>query len=138
MLLFEAPRWTSTSFDPTLGFPGEGPSPSPHKQWRFNPAPALLHSATLPSLGSKWRQWALGTLQGTIPLHPEHFLTERSSVDDVHCCLLALAAAGNSPLPIAARIQIRPHLLEPILGKDSVTCVQATGGSAYNFTTRPF
>ena len=97
-----------------------------------------MHSATLPSPGSKWRQWALGTLQGTIPLHPEHFLTERSAVDDVHCCLLALAAAGNSPLPIAARIQSRPHRLEPILGKDSVTCIQATGGSAYNFTTRPF
>ena len=135
---FEAPSWVSTSFDPTLGFPGEGPSPAPHKQWRFHSAPALLHSATLPSPGSKWRQWALGTLQGTFPLHPEFFLTEGSAADDVHFCLLALAEAGNSPLPIAARIQSRPHRLESILGKESVTCIQATGGSAYNFVTRPF
>jgi hypothetical protein len=26
---------------PPLVFPGEGPSPSPHKQWRFNFAPAV-------------------------------------------------------------------------------------------------
>jgi hypothetical protein len=105
---FEAPSWISASFDPTLGFPGEGPSPPPHRPWRFNSAPAILHSASLPSPGSKWRQWALGTLQGMILLHPDHYLTERSAADDVHFCLLALAEAGNSPRPIAARIQSRP------------------------------
>jgi hypothetical protein len=73
-----------------------------------------------------------------IPLHPDHYLTERSAVDDVHFCLLALAEAGNSPSPIAARIQSRSHRLESLLGKDTVTSVQATGGSAYNFVTRPF
>ena len=69
---------------------------------------------------------------------PEHFLTERSAADDVHSCLLALAETGNSPRPIAARIQSRPHRLESLLGKDTVTSIQATGGSAYNFVTRPF
>jgi hypothetical protein len=135
---FEAPHWVSTSFDPTLGFPGEGPNPPPHRPWRLNSAPAVSHSASLPLPGSKWRQWALGTLQGVIPLHPDHYLTERSAADDVHFCLLALAEAGNSPSPIAARIQSRPHRLESLLGKNTVTAIQATGGSAYNVVTRPF
>jgi hypothetical protein len=104
----------------------------------LNSAPGFSHSASLPLPGSKWRQWALGTLQGVIPLHPDHYLTERSAADDVHFCLLALAEAGNSPSPIAARIQSRLHRLESLLDKDTVTSVQATGGSAYNFVTRPF
>jgi hypothetical protein len=62
----------------------------------------------------------------------------RSAADDVHFCLLALAEAGNSPSPIAARIQSQPHRLESLLGKNTVTAIQATGGSAYNFITRPF
>jgi hypothetical protein len=68
--MFEAPGWVSTSFDPTLGFPGEGPSTSPVPQWRFNSTPAILQSASLPSPGSRWRRWAIGILQGTIPCTP--------------------------------------------------------------------
>jgi hypothetical protein len=136
--MFEAPGWVSTSFDPTLGFSGEGPTFSPVPQWRFNSTPDILHSDSLPSPGSGWRRWALGTLQGTIPLHPEHTLTRLSTADDVHFCLLALAEAGNSPIPIAARIQQQSQRLEAILGKDAITSIQSWGGSAYNFTTRPF
>ncbi len=45
--MFEAPGWVSTSFDPTLVFPGEGPTFSPVSQWRFNSTPDILHSASL-------------------------------------------------------------------------------------------
>jgi hypothetical protein len=138
IFLFEAPRWTSTSFDPTLGFPGEGPDLSPHRTWRFNSTPEILHSAFLPSPGKDWRRWALGTLQGDIPLHPDHFINRLSTTHDIHLCLLALAETGNSPLPIAARIQSRPRQLHALLGKDEITAIQARGGSAYNFMTRPF
>jgi hypothetical protein len=87
--MFEAPGWVSTSFDPTLGFPGEGPSASPVPQWRFDSTPSILPPASLPSPGSRWRRWAIGILQGTIPLHPNHSLTQLSTADDVHFCLLA-------------------------------------------------
>jgi hypothetical protein len=136
--MFEAPGWVSTSFDPTLGFPGEGPDLHPHKTWRFNSTPEIMHSAFLPSPGKEWRKWALGTMQGDIPLHPDHFINRLSTTDDIHLCLLALAEAGNSPLPIAARIQSRPRQLDALLGKDETTSIQARGGSAYNFMTRPF
>ena len=138
MLLFEAPRWTSTSFDSTLGFPGKGPTLPAHRSWRFNSTPDILHSASLPSPGRKWRQWALGTLQGVIPLHPDYFITRLSTVDDVRLCLLALAEAGNSPLPIASRLQRNPQQLDALLGKEEITSIHAWGGSAYNFMTRPF
>ena len=138
MLLFEAPRWISTSFDPILGFPGEGPTLPAHQSWRFNSTPDILHSASLPSPGRRWRQWALGTLQGVIPLHPDYFITRLSTVDEVHFCLLALAEAGNSPLPIASRLQRNPQQLDALLGKEEITSIHAWGGSAYNFMTRPF
>ena len=136
--MFEAPRWTSTSFDPTLGFPEEGPTLPAYRSWRFNSTPDILHSASLPSPGRKWRQWALGTLQGVTPLHPDYVITRLSTVDDVHLCLLALAEAGNSPLPIASRLQCNPQQLDALLGKEEITSIHAWGGSAYNFTTRPF
>ena len=137
-LFFEAPGWVSTSFDPTLGFLGEGPALSPIPRWRFNSTPDILHSASLPSPGSKWRRWAFGTLQGTIPLHPEHSLTQLSTADDVHFCLFALPEAGNSSDPIAARIQGHPQRLAALLGTTAVTSIEARVGSAYNFLTRPF
>ncbi len=136
--MFEAPGWVSTSFNPTPGFPGEGPTFSPVPQWRFNSTPDFLQSASLPSPGSGWRRWALEMLRGTIPLHPNHTITRLSTADDVHFCLLALAEAGNSPAPIAARIQQQPQRLEAILGRDAIISIQSRGGSAYNFTTRPF
>ena len=121
-----------------MGFPGEGPDASRLKAWWSHPPLDTLHAATLSSPGSKWRRWALGTLKGETPLHPDYSLNRLSTTDDIHLCLLALAEAGNSPAPIAARIQSRPRRLEALLGHDEITSVQARGGSAYNFLTRPF
>jgi hypothetical protein len=121
-----------------LGFPGEGPDASRLKAWWSHPPLDTLHAATLSSPGSKWRRWALGTLKGEIPLHPDYSLNRLSTADDIHPCLLALAEAGNSPTPIAAWLQSRPRRLEALLGRDEITSVQARGGSAYNFLTRPF
>ena len=137
-LLYEASRWVPTWFDATLGFPGEGPDASRGKAWCSHPPLDTLHAATLSSPGSKWRRWALRTLKGETPLHPDYSINRLSTADDIHLCLLALAEAGNSPAPIAARLQSRPRRLEALLGHDEITSVQARGGSAYNFLTRPF
>ncbi len=45
-LMFEASGGVSTSFDPTLDFPGEGPSASPVPQWRFNSTPAICQKVS--------------------------------------------------------------------------------------------
>jgi hypothetical protein len=77
-------------------------------------------------------------LTGATPLHSEHIISRLSSADEIHFCLLALADEGNSPAPIAARIQSNPQRLGALLGDNEVTSIQARGGSAYNFMTRPF
>ena len=123
------PRWVSPGKVPT--------SPAGKRGGRTLPL-RLFYAATLSSPGCKWRHWALGTLKGAIPLHPDHALHRLSTADDFHLCLLALAEAGNSPTPIAARLQSRPQRLASLLGADEITSVQARGGSAYNFMTRPF
>jgi hypothetical protein len=135
---FEAPRWFSKFIDATLGFTGEGPVPCPGWKRRFSPSSDIFHSATLPSPGQRWRRWALRTLTGATPLHSEHTISRLSSADEIHLCLSALADKGNSPVPIAARIQSNPRRLGALLSENEVTSVQARGGSAYNFMTRPF
>jgi hypothetical protein len=61
-----------------------------------------------------------------------------SSDEHIHLCLLALVEKGNSQTPIAARLQSHPSRIGSLLGSDDPTSLTATGGSAYNFHTRPF
>jgi hypothetical protein len=92
-LFFEAPSWVSTSFDPTLGFPGEGPDTLIPPQWRCK---SLFFPAPVPQLpGDDWMQWARATMVGTIPIHCSAPILGSSSDDHVHLCLLALAECGN-------------------------------------------
>jgi hypothetical protein len=61
-----------------------------------------------------------------------------SSDEHIHLCLLALAEKGNSSTSIAARQQSHPSRIGSLLGLTDPTTLTATGGSAYNFHTRPF
>ncbi len=133
---FETPSWVSTSFDPTLGFPGEGPNTLPPPQWRYKP---LFFPAPAPQLpGDGWMQWARATMVGTIPIHSSAPILVSSSDDYVHLCLLALAERGHQSTPIAARLQTRPSRVSALLGPDDPTALAAVGGSAYDFHTLPF
>jgi hypothetical protein len=123
-------------FDATLGFPGEGPDPSPPREWHYTPTlcPAIIP----PSPGGAWLQWARATMVGTLPLPSSTPIDVSSSDESIHLCLLALAEQGNQSRPIAARLQSRPARLHALLGSDSPTVMAARGGSAYNFHRRPF
>jgi hypothetical protein len=128
----EASGWWTDLFDVTLGFPGEGPAPSPSHKWHYKPF--FLPDLAPPSLGSGWMQWARATMVCTIPIHVPSPIIASSSDDYVHLCLLALVEHGNQSTPIAAR----PSRVAALLGPDDPTSLAALGGSAYNFHTRPF
>ncbi len=136
VLFYEAPAWTSTCFDATLGFPGEGPDGSPPHTWSHTPR--ILPALRSPSPGDSWMQWARATMVGALPIHPHIAISSVSSDDSIHLCLLALAEGGNQSSPIAARFQSRPRRLSALLGRDSSAVIAARGGSAYNFERRPF
>jgi hypothetical protein len=64
-----------------------------------------------------------------------------SAINRGRCPLLPIGPrteAGNSSDPIAARSQGHPQSLAALLGTEAVTSIEARGGSAYNFLTRPF
>ena len=56
----------------------------------------------------------------------------------VHTTLMSIAMAENSSRPIAGRMQTDPAAVSRLLGVESDTSKTAAGGSAYNFSSRPY
>ncbi len=113
-------------FDPTKGFPGEGPTRPEH---------AFLN--TWQGVDHKWSLQAKADLDGSAPISDTWFVSDMSD-SEMHHSLLQLACRGNSKNLIAARFQSQPDRVERLLGPESGTTRQAQSGSAYNLTSRPF
>jgi hypothetical protein len=107
-------------FDATLGFPGEGPD---------------LEMPT--AAESRWMETASRVLEGADCFDNTWFTDDLSS-SAIHDLLVALAERGNSPDPIAARVQLHPARIERLLGSHSTTARQAMAGCAYNLDRRPY
>jgi hypothetical protein len=116
----ENARWGASVFDATLGFPGEGPD------------------LEMPRAAeSRWMEKASRVLEGAECFGNTWFTNDLSS-SAIHDLLVALAERGNSPDPIAARVQLYPAQIEQLLGSNSTTARQAMGGCAYNLDRRPY
>jgi hypothetical protein len=75
---------------------------------------------------------------GKCPIQSSDPILASSSDHHIHICLLALTERENQDTPIAARLQSRPARLGELLDASDPTTLAATGGSAYNFHSRPF
>ncbi len=106
----ENAQWRASGFDATLGFPGEGPD---------------LEMPTVAE--GRWMETASRVLAGTDCFDNTWFTHDLSSAA-IHDTLVALAERGNSPDPIAARVQLHPARIERLLGSHSTTAQQAVGG----------
>ena len=80
---------------------------------------------------------AVRVLEGTACFDGVWF-TEDLTPEATHDLLVSVAEWGNSSDPIAARLQLHPERIRQLLGDESATTRQATGGCAYNLGRRPF
>jgi hypothetical protein len=80
---------------------------------------------------------AVRVLDGTACLDGVWFTSDLTPVA-THDLLVSVAEWGNSPTPIAARVQLHPERLRQLVGTDSATAKQSAGGCAYNFGRRPY
>jgi hypothetical protein len=80
---------------------------------------------------------AIRVLDGTACFDGVWF-TPDLAPEATHDLLVSVAEWGNSPTPIAARVQLHPEHLRQLVGPDSATMAQSTGGCAYNFDSRPY
>jgi hypothetical protein len=118
--------WWPTSFDATLGFPGEGPL-----------AQSLRAPLATPPQGD-WLHRAARVLTGSEALGGQPWIADDLSDDAIHDVLLKIAVRGNSTQPIAARFQLHPSRVGRLLGLDDATTIQAAQGCAYTFHQRPY
>jgi hypothetical protein len=86
---------------------------------------------------SRWMETASRVLEGADCFDNTWFTDDLSS-SAIHDLLVALAERGNSPDPIAARVQLHPARIERLLGSHSTTARQAMAGCAYNLDRRPY
>jgi len=114
--------WWPTSFDATLGFPGEGP-----------PLPWVT-----PSPSGAWLRRAARVLTGDEAPANQPWITDGLSDEAIHDVLVGIALRGNSAKPIAARCQSHPTRVAGLLGIDDPTSIQAAQGCAYSFQQRPY
>jgi hypothetical protein len=94
--------WWPTSFDATLGFPGEGP-----------PFPWVT-----PSPSGAWLRRAARVLTGDEAPANQPWIADGLSDEAIHDVLVGIALRGNSAKPIAARCQSRPTRVAGLLGTD--------------------
>ena len=80
---------------------------------------------------------AIRVLDGTACFDGVWF-TPDLTPEATHDLLVSVAEWGNSPHPIAARVQLHPERLRQLVGPESATATQSAGGCAYNFGSRPF
>ena len=119
--------WWPNFFDATLGFPGEGHGSE--------------HLADLaggaPGIEDEWMATAVRVLEGTACFDGVWF-TDDLTPGAIHDLLVSVAERGNSPAPIAARVQLYPERIQDLLGADCTTTRQAVGGCAYNLGSHPY
>jgi hypothetical protein len=114
--------WWPSSFDATLGFPGEGP-----------PFPWVA-----PSPSGAWLRRAARVLTGDEAPANQLWIADGLSDEAIHDVLVGIALRGNSAKPIAARCQSHPTRVAGLLGTNDPTSIQATQGCAYSFQQRPY
>ena len=114
--------WWPSSFDATLGFPGEGPP----------------FSWAAPSPSGAWLRRAARVLTGDEALANQPWIADGLSDEAIHDVLVGIALQGNSARPIAARCQTHPARVASLLGTDDPTSIQAAQGCAYTFRQRPY
>ena len=119
--------WWPSFFDATLGFPGEGSLP-----------PRLLMSQLGSPPDGVWLAQAARVLHGAETFAASDWIAEGLTPDAIHDILLAIAVRGNSPRPIAARVQSHPARVERLLGADNPTARQSVDGCAYSLAQRPY
>lgn len=112
-------------WDPTCGFPGEGPSSSGLRPLSTNSHPFLSKARFALTRGSKEKDHLHGLSPGV-------------SNEFIEGVLENLAAAGNSARPVAARYQTHPANVRSLLQDDASLAVQAARrGVIYQLTARP-
>ena len=108
------------AWDPTLGFPGEGP----------NEGMGDSHPFMLKARGA--------LIEGSTAKVHLHGLAPGVSPQFIQGVLENLAAAGNSDRPVAARLQTHPENVRMLLDDDfSLTTQAARRGVVYQLTERP-
>ena len=109
-------------FHPTLGFEGEGPSPSPpnftlDRQFMAT-SREILHGVS------------------TVRDRPSS-INSHTTDDDIHRLLLQWALDGNQSLPVAARYQQNPAGVATLTGNNPRATLAARSGLNYQLTRRP-
>ena len=129
-----ARTWFALIWDPTCGYPGEGPP------WRQSiRRPSTPVQPWSPVLEPGWISNSRSMLHGDTRVKgPATSLVAGSSDEEVHETLMALANSWNSDRRVAGRMQTSPCSVEQLLGPESETTKTARGGSAFNFHTRPY
>jgi hypothetical protein len=105
--------WWASFFDPTRGFPGEGPPPK-----------IFMAPLGLPP-DDKWLAQASRVLHGQEAFEGQGWIASGLSPDSIHDTLLKIALRGNSNRPIAARIQSNPTRIARLLGSEDPSTRQA-------------
>ena len=107
------------SFDPTLGFPGEGPFPGG--------GTSFLHRAS-------------SILQGDSKVRglPQHLLWGFPSDEQIHGTLVAHCVLGNRDhIPVASRFQTNSRFVATMATEASIATKVALQGAVFDFDTRP-
>ena len=102
--------WAAAAWDPTLGFPGEGPQKSSDGMGDYHPFILKARSALIG--GTKAKDHLHGLAPGVSPQHIEGVLEH-------------LAATGNSDRPVAARFQTHPENVRRLINDDFSLASQA-------------
>ena len=122
--------WFQRVWNPTCGYPGEGPS-----SLQRDDATAAWVPMVEPAWVSSSRSILHGVSQGK---GPAKNLAPGCSDEVVHATLMSMAEDLNSSRPIAGRMQTNPAAVSRLLGVESDTTTTAKGGSAYNLSSRPY
>ena len=106
-------------FDPTLGFPGEGP---------------------VPGGGTSFLHRASSILQGDSKVRglPQHLLWGFPSDEQIHGTLVAHCVLGNRDhVPVASRFQTNARFVAAMATEASIATKVALQGAVFDFDTRP-
>ena len=125
--------WRNTVWDPTKGFPGEGP-PSHSDEWHTG-----WSSDYLPERDHPFVTHAAAVLSGTsLGRGQLAQLRQHTPLDEMASILTSVAMSGNSSRPVAARFQSRPHNVARLVQDPlSIATIAAHRGVTYRFSQRP-